>query len=82
MPPQGQSAVEALSTGPIPPWREGDERRVSVDCDQLYVRVVERMDKERVIYTLEIDQLCVVERASALPKRRLLSTWGTMNAPE
>jgi hypothetical protein len=26
------------------------------------VRVVERMDRERVIYTEEIDALCVVER--------------------
>jgi len=27
------------------------------------VRVVDRMDEEHVIYTVEIDQLCVVERA-------------------
>jgi hypothetical protein len=28
----------------------------------LYVRVIERLDRERVIYTEEIDTLCVVER--------------------
>jgi hypothetical protein len=47
----------------IPPWREGDERRVTIGDGQVYVRVVERMDRARVIYTMEIDPLCIVERA-------------------
>ena len=46
----------------IPPWKEGDERRVTIGASQLYVRVIERMDRDRVIYTEEIDALCVVER--------------------
>lgn len=46
----------------IPPWNEGDERRVTTGDGQLYVRVVERLDRERVIYTEEIESLCVVER--------------------
>jgi hypothetical protein len=46
----------------IPPWKEGDERRVATGDGQLYVRVVERLDRERVIYTEEIESLCVVER--------------------
>jgi hypothetical protein len=56
----------------IPPWREGDERRVTVGDGQLYVRVVERTDRERVIYTVEIDQPCVVARMEV--------TNGAMNA--
>jgi hypothetical protein len=46
----------------IPPWKEGDERRVTFGDSQLYVRVLERLDRERVIYTEEIESLCVVER--------------------
>jgi hypothetical protein len=59
---KGQTEYEPCGSVNIPPWREGDERRVTVDGDQIYVRVVERMDRERVIYTLEIDPLSVVER--------------------
>jgi hypothetical protein len=63
-----KGAIEYAPSGyvNIPPWREGDERRVTVDGDQLYVRVVERMDKERVIYTIEIDRPCVVERTEVI----------------
>ena len=46
----------------IPLWKEGDERRVTVGDDQLHVRVVERMDGKREIYTEEIDPLRIVER--------------------
>ena len=46
----------------IPPWKEGDQRRVTIGDSQLYVRVLERLDRERVIYTEEIESLCVVER--------------------
>ena len=60
---KGQAEYESVGHVNIPPWREGDKRRVEVGDDQLYVRVVERMDRERVIYTVEIDPLCVVERA-------------------
>jgi hypothetical protein len=59
---KGQSEYEPVGYVNIPPWKEGDERRVTVGDGHLYVRVVERMDRERVIYTMEIDPLCVVER--------------------
>ena len=59
---KGQNDYEPFGYVNIPPWREGDERRITVDSDQIYVRVVERMDTERVIYTVEIDPLSVVER--------------------
>lgn len=57
-----QAEYEAVGYANIPPWKEGDERRVTVGDGQLYVRVVERMDKERLIYTEEIDLLCLVDR--------------------
>jgi hypothetical protein len=59
---KGQTEYEPSGYINIPPWSEGDERRVTVGDAQLYVRVVERMARERVIYTVEIDSFCVVER--------------------
>ena len=59
---KGQAEYEASGHINIPPWKEGDERRVTIGDSQLYVRVIERMDRDRVIYTEEIDALCVVER--------------------
>jgi hypothetical protein len=60
---KGQSQYEPVGYVNIPPWKEGDERRVTVGDGHIHVRVVERMDKERVIYTIEIDPRCLVERA-------------------
>jgi hypothetical protein len=62
---KGQTEYEPSGYVNIPPWKEGDERRVTVAGDQLCVRVVDRRDRERVIYTVEINQLCVVERVGA-----------------
>lgn len=59
---KGQDEYEPSGYINIPPWKEGDERRVTIGDSQLYVRVIERMDRDRVIYTAEIDALCVVER--------------------
>jgi len=59
---KGQAEYEPSGHINIPPWKEGDERRVTIGDSQLYVRVIERMDRDRVIYTEEIDTLCVVER--------------------
>jgi hypothetical protein len=59
---KGQAEYEPSGYINIPPWKEGDERRVMIGDSQLYVRVIERMDRDRVIYTEEIDALCVVER--------------------
>ncbi len=59
---KGQTEYEASGYINIPPWKEGDERRVMIGDSQLYVRVIERMDRERVIYTEEIESPCVVER--------------------
>lgn len=59
---KGRTEYEPSGYINIPPWRQGDERRVIVGDDQLCVRVVEPMYRERVIYTVEIDPLCVVER--------------------
>ena len=59
---KGQAEYESSGYINIPPWKEGDERRVTIGGSQLYVRVIERMDRDRVIYTEEIDALCVVER--------------------
>ena len=59
---KGQAEYEPAGNVNIPPWKDRDERRVMVGGCQIYVRVVERMDRERVIYTEEIDARCVVER--------------------
>ncbi|MGO8917174.1 MAG: hypothetical protein ACLQJR_14810 [Stellaceae bacterium] len=59
---KGQTEYEPSGYINIPLWREGYERRVTIGGDQLHVRVVERMDGQRVIYTVEIDPLNVVER--------------------
>ena len=59
---RGQADYERSGYINIPPWKEGDERRVTIGDSQLYVRVIERMDRGRVIYTEEIDGLCVVDR--------------------
>ena len=59
---KGQTEYEPVGYVNIPPWKEGDERRVTIGDSQLYVRVIERMDRDRVIYTEEIDALRVVER--------------------
>jgi hypothetical protein len=61
---KGQAEHVASGYINIPPWREGDERRVNIGDERVYVRVVNRMDRERTIYTEEIDPLCIVERAS------------------
>lgn len=61
---KGQTEYEPSGFINIPPWREGDERRVTVGGGLLYVRVMGRIDRERVIYTMEIDPPCVVERAN------------------
>src|SRR5262249_41199993 len=60
---KGHTEYEPVGYVNIPPWKEGDERRGTGGCGQLYVRVVERMDKERVTYTVEIDPRCLVEGA-------------------
>ena len=65
---KGQAEHVASGYIDIPLWREGDERRVNIGDERVYVRVVNRMDRERTIYTEEIDPLCIVERAS---ERRL-----------
>ena len=59
---KGQAEYKASGYINIPPWKDGDERRITIGDSQLYVRVIERMDRDRVIYTEEIDALCVVER--------------------
>jgi hypothetical protein len=59
---KGQAEYKPSGYINIPVWKEGDERRVMIGDSQLYVRVIERMDRDRVIYTEEIDALCVVER--------------------
>lgn len=59
---KGQTEYEPVGYVNILPWKEGDERRVTLGDGHLYVRVVERMDRERVIYTMEIDTRCLVER--------------------
>lgn len=58
---KGQAEYEPAGYINIPLWREGDQRRVTVGDDRLSVRIVERMDRERVIYTEEIDPLRLVE---------------------
>ena len=58
---KGQADYEASGYINIPPWREGDERRVTVGDDRLSVRIVERLDRDRVIYTVEIDPLRLIE---------------------
>jgi hypothetical protein len=60
---KGQTEYEPVGYANIPPWKEGDERRVTVGDGHLYVCVIERMDRERVIYTMEIDPRCLVEWA-------------------
>jgi hypothetical protein len=60
---KGQADYEPSGYINIPPWKEGDERRVTIGDSHLYVRVIERTDRDRVINTEEIDALCVVERA-------------------
>ena len=59
---KGHPEYEPSGYSNIPPWKEGDERRVTIGDSQLCVRVIERLDRERVIYTEEIESLCVVER--------------------
>jgi hypothetical protein len=59
---KGQAEYEPSGCINIPSWKEGDERRVTIGDSQLYVRVIERIDRNRVIFTEEIDALCVVER--------------------
>jgi hypothetical protein len=59
---KGHAEYEPSGHINIPPWKEGDERRVTIGDSQLCVRVIERLDRERVIYTEEIESLCVVER--------------------
>jgi hypothetical protein len=61
---KGQTEHVASGYINIPLWREGDERRVNVGDERVYVRVVNRMDRERTIYTEEIDPLRIVERPS------------------
>ncbi len=61
---KGQTEHVASGYINIPLWREGDERRVDIGGERVYVRVLERMDRERTIYTEEIDPLCIVERVS------------------
>jgi hypothetical protein len=60
---KGQAEHVASGYINIPLWREGDERRVNIGDERVYVRVVNRMDRERTIYTEEIEPLCIVERA-------------------
>jgi hypothetical protein len=60
---KGQADYEPSGYINIPPWKEGDERRITIGNSHLYVRVIERMDRDRVIYAEETDVLCVVERA-------------------
>ena len=52
---KGQTEYEPSGYINIPLWMEGYERRVAVGDDQIHVRVVERMDGQRVIYTVEIE---------------------------
>jgi len=59
---KGEAEYEPSGYINIPPWKDGDERGVTIGDSQLYVRVIERMDRDRVIYTEEIDALRVVER--------------------
>ncbi|HUC65682.1 MAG TPA: hypothetical protein VMA53_09665 [Stellaceae bacterium] len=61
---KGQAEHVASGYINIPLWREGDERRVNIGDERVYVRVVNRIDRERTIYTEEIDPLCLVEWAS------------------
>ncbi len=63
---KGQTEYEPSGYINIPLWMEGYERRVAVGDDQIHVRVVERMDGQRVIYTVEIDSLNVVERTGGM----------------
>jgi hypothetical protein len=58
---KGQAEYAPAGAINIPLWREGDERRITVAGDRLYVRVVERIDRDRVIYTEEVDPRCLVE---------------------
>jgi hypothetical protein len=58
---KGQTEHVASGYINIPLWREGDERRVNIGDERVYVRVVNRMDRERTIYTEEIDPLRIVE---------------------
>ena len=55
--------TEFISSGyiNIPPWKEGFERRISFGGEQIYVRVLERSERERMIYTDEIDAPRIVE---------------------
>jgi hypothetical protein len=61
---KGQTEHVASGYINIPLWKQGDERRVDIGGERVYVRVVNRMDRERTIYTEEIDPLCLVERVS------------------
>ena len=63
---KGQTEYEPSGYINIPLWMEGYERRVAVGDDQIHVRVIERMDGQRVIYTVEIDPLSVVERTGGV----------------
>jgi hypothetical protein len=61
---KGQAEHVASGYINIPLWRQGDERRVNIGDERVYVRVVNRMDRERTIYTEEIEPLCIVEWAN------------------
>jgi len=59
---RGQAEYEAVPYElNIPPWKERGRAADHGREGQLYVRVVERINKERVIYTEEIDLLCLVD---------------------